>query len=295
MRPHEFERRAVTETRRHLGRTDDVGEHDGPQPGIHRGRDRAGAARGSPMRPRNASTVARSTGMMALGISPWASRWTRSAVAGSGAWTRQKATHFAHRTNRPCIFRRVGPECRLPAVRLSDILRLRSAQVVAVHVNRHVISLGAAALGPVARRSQPSREAALTCASPRRSWVCSRRLFRQTPRLVRTGSARENGGKYLLLATTATDDGTTAERVLSPCRNVDAKRNRSRRIVWEHAQLPCRQESPHQGLCVRAGSTPSVWCSSTRRGRRPTWSRCEAGRGAARGSSPKFPAAIGKP
>ena len=35
----------------------------------------------------------------------------------------------------------------VPAVRLSDILRLRSAQVVAVHVNRHVISLGAAALG----------------------------------------------------------------------------------------------------------------------------------------------------
>ena len=41
MRPHEFERRAVAETRRHLGRTDDVGEHDGPQPGIHRGRSRA--------------------------------------------------------------------------------------------------------------------------------------------------------------------------------------------------------------------------------------------------------------
>ena len=37
MRPHEFERRAVTETRRHLGRTDDVGEHDGPQPGVYGG------------------------------------------------------------------------------------------------------------------------------------------------------------------------------------------------------------------------------------------------------------------
>jgi hypothetical protein len=37
----------------------------------------------------------------------------------------------------------------VPAVRLGDILRLRSAQVVAVHVNRHVISLGAAALGPL--------------------------------------------------------------------------------------------------------------------------------------------------
>ena len=47
-----------------------------------------GAACGSLMRPRNASTAARSTGMMALGISPCVSRWTRSAVAGSGAWTR---------------------------------------------------------------------------------------------------------------------------------------------------------------------------------------------------------------
>jgi hypothetical protein len=30
------------------------------------------------------------------------------------------------------------------------------------------------------------------------------------------------------------------------------------------------------GRSARAGSTPSVWCSSTRRGRRRTWSRCEA-------------------
>ena len=32
------------------------------------------------------------------------------------------------------------------------------------------------------------------------------------------------------------------------------------------------------GRSARAGSTPSAWCSSTRRGRRPTWSRCAAGR-----------------
>src|SRR5580658_5254841 len=43
MRPHEFERRAVTETRRHLGRPDDVGEHDCSQPGVYGGR---GCARG---------------------------------------------------------------------------------------------------------------------------------------------------------------------------------------------------------------------------------------------------------
>ena len=49
------------------------------------------------------------------------------------------------------------------------------------------------------------------------------------------------------------------------------------------------------GRSARAGLTPSVWCSSTRPGRRPTWSRCEAGRRVARGSSPKFPTVIGKP
>ena len=32
VRPHQFERRAVAEARRHLGRTDDVGEHDSAQP-----------------------------------------------------------------------------------------------------------------------------------------------------------------------------------------------------------------------------------------------------------------------
>ena len=32
------------------------------------------------------------------------------------------------------------------------------------------------------------------------------------------------------------------------------------------------------GRSARAGSTPSAWCSSTRPGRRPTWSRCAAGR-----------------
>jgi hypothetical protein len=34
MHPHEFERRAVAQARGHLGRTDNVGEHDGPQPRV---------------------------------------------------------------------------------------------------------------------------------------------------------------------------------------------------------------------------------------------------------------------
>src|ERR1700730_6054683 len=42
VRPHEFESRAVAEAGRHLGRTDDVGEHDGAQPGVRGGYGRAG-------------------------------------------------------------------------------------------------------------------------------------------------------------------------------------------------------------------------------------------------------------
>ena len=54
-----------------------------------------GAARGSPMRPRNASTVARSTGMMRRwGFHHGPHDGPASAVAGSGAWTRQKAAPF---------------------------------------------------------------------------------------------------------------------------------------------------------------------------------------------------------
>jgi hypothetical protein len=35
--PNQLERRSIAETRRHLGRADDVGEHNGAQPGIHLG------------------------------------------------------------------------------------------------------------------------------------------------------------------------------------------------------------------------------------------------------------------
>ena len=90
MRPHEFKRRAVTETRRHLrsnstmpvnmtARNLSVPRREPLRQGLPADR-RCG-------RSRNASTAARSTWMMALGISPRASRWTRSAVAGSGACT----------------------------------------------------------------------------------------------------------------------------------------------------------------------------------------------------------------
>ena len=49
------------------------------------------------------------------------------------------------------------------------------------------------------------------------------------------------------------------------------------------------------GRSGRAGSTPGAWCSSTRPGRRPTWSRCAAGRPKANDWWRKFLTAIGKP
>ena len=54
----------------------------------------------------------------------------------------------------------------VPAVRLCDIVRLGSAQIVTVHENRHGTSLCHRAVEYIARRSQSSSEAALTCASP---------------------------------------------------------------------------------------------------------------------------------
>ena len=65
VRPNQFERRAVAEPRRHLGRTDDVGEHDRAQRGVDGRRGGPRPPRGSPILPRNASTVATSTGMIA--------------------------------------------------------------------------------------------------------------------------------------------------------------------------------------------------------------------------------------
>ena len=94
MRPHEFERRAVAKARRHLGRTDDVGEHDGPQSEIHGGsrcaRCRARIADAAEER-LDGGKIDRNDG-----VGDFTMRLTinRSAVAGSGAWTRQKAAPF---------------------------------------------------------------------------------------------------------------------------------------------------------------------------------------------------------
>ena len=114
----------------------------------------------------------------------------------------------------------------VPAVRLGDIVRLHAAQVVAVHENRHVISL-ASTMGQLETTISASASA---CKDSQRS---------------------RKWGKVPTSRSATADDGTTAERVLSPCRNDDAKRSRCRRIVLgtrRVRRLPCHQERPTKAL-----------------------------------------------
>jgi hypothetical protein len=100
----------------------------------------------------------------------------------------------------------------VPTVRLGDVVRLQTAQVVAVHENRHVIPLVDAAVGShcdgIAIFAGSGFDSRLAfgvhlCA---RDDYFGKRLF------VRARNAPGNGGKYLLLVVTAADRGTTAER-----------------------------------------------------------------------------------
>ena len=102
-----------------------------------------GATRGSLMRPRNASTAARSTGMMALGMC--AMCLTMDSLGGRLVRRMDEAEGGSIVLVEPIghVFYAVSVlNVDIPAVRLCDITRLHAAQVVAVHENWHVISLG---------------------------------------------------------------------------------------------------------------------------------------------------------
>ena len=62
-----------------------------------------------------------------------------------------------------------------------------------------------------------------------------------------------------------------------------------------NATGPTSRDGGRNGRSVRTRSRPSVWCSLTRPGRRPIWSRLADGRRGARGWWPALPTAIGKP
>ena len=143
MRPHEFERRAVTEARRHLSRTDNVGEHDRPQPGVHGGRDRV---RG---RARIADTAEERLDGGKIdrndGVGDLTMRFTMDPLGGRGVRRMDEAEGGAVVLVEPIghVFYPVPVlNVDVPAVRLCDVVRLQAAQVMAVHENRHVISLG---------------------------------------------------------------------------------------------------------------------------------------------------------
>ena len=104
VRPHEFERRAVAEARRHLGRTDDVGEHDGAQPRIHGGRGRARRR----LRIADAAEERFDGGKIDRndGVGNCAMRLAMDPLGGRGVRRMDEAEgrrRCPHRTNRPCI------------------------------------------------------------------------------------------------------------------------------------------------------------------------------------------------
>jgi hypothetical protein len=141
MRPHQFERGAVAEARRHLGRAEDVGEHDGSQPGIDSDRDRA----------RSCARIADATeerldggkidgndGVgnlpMRLAMDAFGGRWVRGMNEAKGG-------AFALIEPIGHVFDTVSVlDIDVPAMRLGDLLRLHATHVMTVHVDRHAIA-----------------------------------------------------------------------------------------------------------------------------------------------------------
>src|SRR4029077_13846662 len=67
----------------------------------------------------------------------------------------------------------------VPAVRLSDVLRFQTTQIVAVHKNRHAIPLGCRSGWSPCEAIAIFAGCALPWASRLILWVCSRRLYSQ--------------------------------------------------------------------------------------------------------------------
>ena len=143
VRPNQFERRAVAlKPRRHLGRTDDVGEHDGAQSGIDRGRSRiAGRPRiADPAEERlDGDKVDRNDRVGDLAM-----RLTMDLLCGSLIGRMDEAKGGAVSLVEP-VGHILDPvpvlDVDIPAVRLGDVRLLHSTQVVAVHEDRQAVSL----------------------------------------------------------------------------------------------------------------------------------------------------------
>ena len=160
MRPHEFERRAVAEARRHLGRTDNVGEHDGSQPRIDGGRGRArGCARIA-----DAAEERLDRGKIDRndGVGDFAMRFAMDSLGGGGVRRMDEAEGGAVVLVEPIghVFDAVSIlNVDIPAMRLGDIVRLHAAHVMAVHVDRHAIpSLRRIIAGTAARCEAPGAD-----------------------------------------------------------------------------------------------------------------------------------------
>jgi hypothetical protein len=196
MRPHELERRAVAKARGHLGRTDDVSEHDGAQSGVHNG---LGSAR---RRTRIADTAEKCLDSRKIdrddGVGDLAMRLTMDSLGGFGIRRVDEAEGGAIVLVEPIrhVFYAVSIlDVDIPAVRLSDVLRLQTTQIVAVHKNRHAIPLRCRGGWSPCEAIAIFAGCALPWASRLILWVCSRRLYSQASRLVKTRALAKNGAR----------------------------------------------------------------------------------------------------
>ena len=157
MRPHKFERRTVTETHSHLGRTDDVREHDGPQGGVYGGGGRAW------YRTWIADTAEECLDSGKIdrndGVGDFTMRLTMDSLGGFGVRRMDEAERSTIALVEPIghVFYALSVlNVDVPAVRFCDVVRLKAAQVVTVHENRHGISSVTRRSGHVARSLRPA-------------------------------------------------------------------------------------------------------------------------------------------
>ena len=140
--PHQFERRAVAKPRRNLGRTNDVGEHYGAQPRIHRPRGGGwGCARVADATEErlNRGKIDRNDD-----ASDFAMCLTTDSLGGGRIWRINKAEAGATLLVEP-VSHILDPvptlDLEVLAVRVNDIHLLQASHVVAIHENRQEVFL----------------------------------------------------------------------------------------------------------------------------------------------------------
>ena len=142
VRPNQLERRAVAKPRRHLGRTDDVGEHDGAQPRINR--RRGGSRRCARIADSAEERLDRGEIDRHDRVGDLAMRFTMDSLGGGGVGRVDQTEGGAALLVEPIghVFDPVPVlDVDIPAVGLGDLLCRRAAQVMAVNEDRQTVFL----------------------------------------------------------------------------------------------------------------------------------------------------------